>query len=239
MGKQETVTKTVNRRPIERCLWFLGRFTPFPNFVSTGEFNVNVSKNVARVATLGSLLVVFAAHNAEAQRTRRTTKSASTKTVAISKDPKKACLAVVDAWEKAYTRKDAKYLINTLMVPSSDNAVLEKRYQWLRGYGPNDLPGSVHPPILFKTSKGSFVPKSYKVLSTTKLDATHYDIAVQELGTYSDEDGLFKVDRNRHIKLTLSKGKWWVMDYYLADSPEDYGFYVDDIRDKVTLVKGK
>ena len=62
---------------------------------------------------------------------------------------------------------------------------------------------------------------------------------MQEIGTYSDEDGLFKVDRNRHIKLTLSKGKWWVMDYYLADSPEDYGFYVDDIRDKVTLIKGK
>ncbi len=180
-------------------------------------------------------LCVSAASNAEAQRVHKK-KSAA---VTVSKDPKKACLAVVDAWEKAYMRKDANYLINTLMVPTTDFAILEKRYQWLRGYGPKDLPGSVHPPILFKTSKGSFVPTSYKLLGTQKLDDTHYDIAVQELGTYRDEDGLFKVDRNRHVKLTLSRGKWWVMDYYLADNADDYGFFVDDIRDKVKLVQAR
>jgi len=36
--------------------------------------------------------------------------------------------------------------------------------------------------------------------------------------------------------MTLTKGKWYVMDYFLKENPEDYGFWVDDIVDHMTKV---
>jgi hypothetical protein len=147
-------------------------------------------------------------------------------------------LAVVNRFEAAYKNRDKETLLLKLMVPvpTTDMATLEKRYQWLRGYGPNDLPGSAHPPILFDLRKGSFAPDSYKVLASAPIDAMHYAVTVREEGTYQDEDGHYKVMRVRHFKMTDYKGKWYVMDYYMQENPEDYGFFVDDITDKMTRI---
>lgn len=142
-------------------------------------------------------------------------------------------LAVVRQFEDAYKRKDKKTLIMKLMVPTNENNALEKRYQWLRGYGPHDMPGSVHPPILFQTWQGSFVPTNYKVVSSNP-EGGRIHVVVEETGTYHDEDGRWKVVRKRHFKLTQLKGRWWVADYYNAQNAEDYGFWVDDIADKMT-----
>lgn len=147
---------------------------------------------------------------------------------------KAAVLAVVSQFEQAYKHKDKQTMLLKLMVPTTDLGALEKRDQWLRGYGPRDMPGTRHPPILFETSKGSFVPSDYTVSSSAPLDSGHWDVTVKENGTYKDEDGRWKVTRVRHFKLTHYKGKWYVMDYVLAENPEDLGFYVDDISDKMT-----
>lgn len=146
---------------------------------------------------------------------------------------KGAVLAVVEQWEQAYKRKDKQTLLMRLMVPTTDLAALEKRYQWLRGYGPKDMPGTKHPPILFETSRGSFVPTGYKVMSAAPAENGRWDVVVREEGTYRDEDGTYDVVRVRQIKLTSYKGKWYVMDYTIKENPEDYGFYVDDIIDRM------
>jgi len=148
---------------------------------------------------------------------------------------KAGALAVVNQFEKAYQRKDKQTMIMKLMVPvpSTDNNTLEKRYQWLRGYGPHDLPGSRHQPILFETSKGSFVPDSYTVTKVTP-DGDRWKVQVREHGIYRDEDGRYDVSRARLITVTPYKGNYYVMDYVLMENPEDYGFYVDDISDKMT-----
>lgn len=145
-----------------------------------------------------------------------------------------AVLASVSQFEQAYKSRDRQTMLMKLMVPSTDNAVLEKRYQWLRGFGPKDLPGTKHQPILFEGTRGSFVPASYTVLNAAPIDGQHWDVTVREQGSYRDEDGKWAVTRVRHIKLTSYKGRWMVMDYVLKENPEDYGFYVDDIVDKMT-----
>src|SRR5579871_3404024 len=145
-----------------------------------------------------------------------------------------AALAVVSQFEQAYEHRDKNTMLMKLMVPTNDQAALEKRYQWLRGYGPKDLPGSVHPPILFDHNRGSFVPTSYKVAEAAPEDPSHWQVTVKEEGTYQDEDGHYHVSRIRHFKMTNYKGRWYVMDYYLQENPEDYGFFVDDISDKMT-----
>src|SRR5215472_11905494 len=102
-----------------------------------------------------------------------------------------AVAAVVSGFERAYMNKDKRTMLMKLMVPTSDDDAMEKRYQWLRGYGPKDMPGTVHPPILFKTTKGSFVPTRYSILDETPIDKTHWTAKVQEKGTYHDEDGSY------------------------------------------------
>lgn len=159
------------------------------------------------------------------------------RTASAKSDPRAQALAVVDQFEKAYQRKDSTTMILRLMVPSTDNAVLEKRYQWLRGYGPNDPPKGKRPPILFQTSHGSFVPTKYSVLSSRPLEKGRYEFVVREEGTYRDEDGRYRVVRVRNIKLTFFKGKWYIMDYQLPSNTETYGFYVDDITDQMTKIE--
>jgi len=147
---------------------------------------------------------------------------------------KTGVLATVDAFEQAYKRKDKKAMIFELMVPTKDAESLEKRYQWFRGFGPKDMPGTKHPPILFETSKGSFVPTGYAVGAIKRADSTHWTVTVREQGTYRDEDGRYTVKRVRTFKIVQYNHKWFVADYVLADNPEDYGFWVDDILDKMT-----
>ena len=141
---------------------------------------------------------------------------------------------IVSRFEAAYEHKDKKQMLMVLMAPTKDDGALEKRYQWLRGYGPRDMPGSKHPPILFETSKGSFVPVSYKIKSITVSGPKSGTAMVEEKGTYRDEDGKYRVTRDRLFRLVQIGGKWYVNDYVLTENQEDYGFYVDDIADKMT-----
>ncbi len=145
-----------------------------------------------------------------------------------------AVIAVVNQFEQAYAHKDKKTMIMKLMVPTEDAGALEKRYQWLRGYGPKDMPGSVHPPILFESSKGSFLPTHFAVTAASPTDSNHWNVTVREEGTYHDEDGKYRVNRVRRFTTTKFKGKWYVGDYVLMENTEDYGFFVDDIADKMT-----
>ncbi len=173
-----------------------------------------------------SMAVVPMAAGAKARPPRHTAvKSAS--------GPRAAVLLVVDQFEKAYQRKDKKTMLFKLMVPTTDQEAIEKRYQWWRGYGPHDMPGSKHPPILFETSQGSFVPTKYRVSEAVPGEKGRWNVTVHEDGTYHDEDGGYKVARIRHFVITPYKGKWYVMDYVLEENPEDYGFRVDDIIDKM------
>lgn len=144
---------------------------------------------------------------------------------------KSGITAVVKQFETAYQHKDKKRMLMQLMAPTQDDGALEKRYQWLRGYGPHDMPGTKHPPILFETSKGSFVPTSYRILSVNVSDAKHGTATVEEQGTYKDEDGKYRVRRKRLYRLINMRGKWYVSDYVITTNQEDYGFYVDDIAD--------
>jgi hypothetical protein len=146
---------------------------------------------------------------------------------------KSAAIAVVKQFEEAYKRKDKTTMIQKLMIPTEDAGTLEKRYQWLRGYGPKDLPGSVHPPILFDSNKGSFVPTKYAVTAASSNGAGGWNVTVTEEGTYRDEDGRYRVSRVRRFKIAPYKGKYYVADYFLKENAEDYGFYVDDISDKM------
>jgi hypothetical protein len=141
---------------------------------------------------------------------------------------------IVDAFEAAYAHKDKKLMLMRLMAPTKDDGALEKRYQWLRGYGPHDMPGTKHPPILFETSKGSFVPTSFKITSMTVSGPRSGTAYVEEKGTYRDEDGKYRVTRKRLFRLAQIGGKWYVSDYVIESNQEDYGFYVDDIADKMT-----
>lgn len=148
---------------------------------------------------------------------------------------KAAVLSAVEKFEKAYQKQDKKAMLMKLMVPTTDAGTLEKRYQWLRGYGPKDLAGSKHPPILFETSKGSFVPSEYKVTSSAPSNGS-WNVGVEEKGSYKDEDGKYKVTRKRLVKVTKYKGSWYISDYVLRENPEDYGFYCDDIIDTMKPV---
>ena len=60
-------------------------------------------------------------------------------------------------------------------------------------------------------------------------------MTVDEKGTYTDEDGKYKVERTRHIACRKVGGKWYIEDYP-APSEDDLGFGVDDIRDKMTKI---
>ncbi len=143
--------------------------------------------------------------------------------------------ALVMQFEKAYQRKDKVTMIKKLMTPNPDDLMVEKRYQWLQGYGPKDMPGSKHPPILFERPRGTFVPTAYTLRGLTPGDATHYVASVTEKGTYTDEDGKYKVERIRQIKCRKVGAKWYIEDYP-APSEDDLGFGVDDIKDKMTKI---
>lgn len=142
---------------------------------------------------------------------------------------------LVMKFEKAYERKDKVTMITKLMTPDPDDLMVEKRYQWLRGYGPKDMPGSRHPPILFERPRGTFVPKSYLIKSAKPVDSTHFVVSVEENGTYTDEDGKYKVERIRNIKCRRVSNKWYIEDYP-APTDDDLGFGVDDISDKMTKI---
>lgn len=177
------------------------------------------------------MATLFVAQSAQAKPPRKT-KAAGT--VKESGGSAKAQVTVlVAAFEKAYQRKDKQTMIKKLMTPNPDDLMVEKRYQWLQGYGPKDMPGSKHPPILFERPRGTFVPTAYLLTSVTPGDATHCAATVQEKGTYTDEDGKYKVERTRHIACRKVGGKWYIEDYP-APSEDDLGFGVDDIRDKMT-----
>jgi hypothetical protein len=143
-------------------------------------------------------------------------------------------LAAVDAFEKAYQRKDKTTMLTKMMYPTKDKNILNKRYQWLRGYGVDEIPGMVRPPILFTTAPGSYVPTSYKVVKAEPIDAGNWLVVVSEKGSCQEEGKKYAVERVRHITLYLLYGKWYINNYYNTENPDEYGFWVDDIKDKMT-----
>lgn len=142
---------------------------------------------------------------------------------------------LVAKFESAYQHKDKVTMIKTLMTPDPDDLMVEKRYQWLRGFGPKDLPGSKHPPILFERPRGTFVPTAYTLKSVAPSDSTHAVATVTEKGTYTDEDGKYRVERERKIKCKRENNKWYIEDYP-APNDDDLGFGVDDIADKMKKI---
>ena len=93
-----------------------------------------------------------------------------TKTVATKESggsAKAQVTTLVAEFERAYQRKDKQTMIKKLMTPNPDDLMVEKRFQWLQGYGPKDMPGSKHPPILFERPRGTFVPTAYALKSAT------------------------------------------------------------------------
>lgn len=149
----------------------------------------------------------------------------------------KSALAVVEAFEKAYQRKDKNTMILKLMTPTKDVGTLNKRYQWFRGYGVDEKPSAVRPPILFTTAPGSYVPTTYKVVSSSAVSATEYSVTVFEKGGCREEGVNYAVERTRRFKLLKVGGKWLVSDYVNPTNTEEYGFFVDDISDKMVKKK--
>lgn len=185
-------------------------------------------------AAIGIALLVPSAPSA-AQRGKKPKKPAAKAVAGSPKTPGRAgALSVARQFEEAYRKKDKKQMILGLMLPTTDAESLEKRYQWLRGYGPTDPPGGRRPPILFETSRGSFVPTKYQIASDASDGPNRWKVIAREEGSYRDEDGTYRIVRTRHILLSFTKGRWWVRDYINTANTEDYGFYVDDIADKMT-----
>lgn len=146
-------------------------------------------------------------------------------------------LAVIDAFEKAYQRKDKNTMLTKLVYPTTDKNILNKRYQWIRGYGVDEVPAAVRPPILFTTAPGSFVPKSYKVISVNAIDGANWGAVVEEKGSCQEEGKRFSVERKRNVTVTQMNGKWYINNYYNKENPDEFGFWVDDITDKMVQVK--
>ncbi len=188
--------------------------------------NTRINRNVAKIAAAAAAIIILA-NPAGAQTRHKKVKKAHVDST------KAAVLNVVSKFEAAYKVKDKKTMIFALMVPTKEAEALEKRYQWFRGYGPTDMPGSRHPPILFETSKGSFVPSSYYVTTVTPDEPNTWKVNIHEHGTYHDEDGRYDVQRLRQMTVMKYNGKYYVSDYVMMDNPTDYGFYVDDISDKM------
>ncbi len=189
--------------------------------------NTRINRNVANIAAAVTAILLLT-NPAVAQKRHIKVKKAPVN------NTKAAVLNVVSQFEAAYKAKDKKTIIFKLMVPSKEAETLEKRYQWFRGYGPTDMPGSKHPPILFETSKGSFVPSSYYVTTVTPDEPNTWKVNIHEHGTYRDEDGRWDVQRLRQMTVIKYNGKYYVSDYVMMDNPTDYGFYVDDISDKMS-----
>ena len=188
--------------------------------------NNRINRSVVRMAA--AVTVIFIMTNpAGAQARHKRAKKAHVDTT------KTAVLSVVSRFEAAYKRKDKQAMIMKMMVPSKDAETLEKRYQWLRGYGPTDMPGSRHPPILFESSRGSFVPDSYYITTVTPDQPNTWKVNIHEHGIYRDEDGRWDVKRIRQMTVMKYDGKYYVFDYVLMENPTDYGFFVDDITDKM------
>jgi hypothetical protein len=196
-------------------------------------------RNRIRIAAGGAFCMALCAAliiptGATAQR--KATKT--TKTTKATKDSatgvKAKVLAAVAEFEAAYKARNSRKMLLQLMVPTTDQATIDRRLMWLRGYGKNDAPRT-HP-ILFESNYGSFSPRVYRVLSSAPIEGGRWSVVVREEGRSRDEDGQYEVMRVRHIKLTQLKGKWYVMDYVLKENPEKYGFYVDDISDKLTPI---
>src|SRR5262249_39262699 len=130
----------------------------------------------------------------------------------------------VDQWERAYMNQDKKTMILKLMTPQTDDNGMQRRYQWLRGYGPKDAPYPV-PPILFEPSKAPFVPNKYQILPLSPGSApAEMRAVVREEGSYKDEVP-FKVTRVRQIDLRKVGSRWLIHDYYLKENKGvDLGF---------------
>ena len=139
--------------------------------------------------------------------------------------------AAVKQFEEAYKRKDAKTMILKLMAPTQDKGKIQQRGEWLKGNGPGDAPNTAPP--LFTSNRGSFVPSKYVIASATPQSADKWTVVVKEDGTYRDEDGKYKVSRTRHVTVIKYKNKWLISDYVMKENPTNYGFFVDDISDKM------
>jgi hypothetical protein len=147
---------------------------------------------------------------------------------------KAAVMAAVKKFEEAYKRKDANMMITKLMAPTQDKVKIQQRGEWLKGNGPGDAPNTAPP--LFKSNRGSFVPSKYVISSATPQSKDKWQVVVKEDGTYKDEDGKYKVSRTRHVTVTKAGGKWLIADYVMKENPTNYGFFVDDISDKMTPI---
>ncbi len=191
----------------------------------------NLAKSALAVVSAMGVIVGAGSMNAYAKPPRKTKAAAAEK----GGSAKVEVTALVTQFEKAYQRKDKVTMIKKLMTPNPDDLMVEKRYQWLQGYGPKDMPGSKHPPILFERPRGTFIPTAYTLRGMTPGDATHIVASVTEKGTYTDEDGKYKVERIRQIKCRKVGAKWYIEDYP-APSEDDLGFGVDDIQDKMTKI---
>ena len=147
---------------------------------------------------------------------------------------KAAVTATVKQFEEAYKRKDANTMITKLMAPTQDKGKIQQRGEWLKGNGPGDAPNTAPP--LFKSNRGSFVPSKYVIASAMPQGADKWQVVVKEDGTYKDEDGKYKVSRTRYVTVTKAKNKWLIADYVMKENPTNYGFFVDDISDKLTPI---
>lgn len=147
---------------------------------------------------------------------------------------KTAVTAIVKEFEEAYKRKDANTMITKLMAPTQEKGKIQQRGEWLKGNGPGDAPNTAPP--LFKSNRGSFVPSKYVIASATPQSADKWQVVVKEDGTYKDEDGKYKVSRTRYVTVTKAKNKWLIADYVMKENPTNYGFFVDDISDKMTPI---
>jgi hypothetical protein len=193
---------------------------------------VNARKLALLILGLSCLSLLCAAPSHAAQKRKRG-KQASSKAAAPVGGTRGKVLATIDAFEKAYQRKDKNTMLLKLMYPTTDKNLLNKRYQWLRGYGVDEVPAANRPPILFITAAGSYVPKTYKVISANPTSSANWTAVVEETGSCQEEGKRFSVKRRRTVTLAGMNGKWYIDNYFNPENPDEYGFWVDDITDEM------
>lgn len=173
----------------------------------------------------------------DAQRHKRGRSQKPTKAVTKPSGTRGQVIAVLAAFEQAYSRKDKATMLTKLMYPTKDKNMINKRMQWFRGYGIDEVPAAVRPPILFTTAPGSFVPAVYTLISANPIDGANWGAVVEEQGTCREEGKRFSVKRRRNVTLTQMGGKWYINNYYNTQNPDEFGFWVDDITDKMIEIK--
>lgn len=191
---------------------------------------------LATLGLVGLTLLATMPANAQKHKHSKPTKATSKKGGKPS-GTRGQVAAVIEAFEQAYAKKDKATMLQKLMYPTTDKNVLNKRLQWLRGYSLDEDARSVRPPILFTTAPGSYVPTGYKLISANPIDGANWGAIVEEKGSCREEGKKFSVERRRNVTLIQVKGKWYINNYYNKENPDEFGFWVDDITDKMVATK--